>query len=541
MNAHANAPLAADMPYGCRTHDSHRGIYRWDPRLKLGLLAAAVALNVGLARLELSLFLFSVGMAMTLWSRIPARSFLLFFLAPLWATLMVLIGFSVGFGVTPIWSWGPLTIYHEGLIMGLAAAARVACDMVWLAAVFLTTPFGAVLTALKWYRMPTILTDMLSMAYRYAFLLLSEFNILRDAGRTRGGFRDYISACRSTAMILAQIMLRAYDRAKNIQFAMSARGENASQQGLAINTADGRSCPNRCDITPAYEGQAASVLACDNISYAYGPQRSLSKVSFSVQKGEAVVICGPNGAGKTTLLRLVAGLLVPNKGSVSVCGRVLDGNVRKEVFRQVGIMAQDPNNQLFCPYVREDVAYGPTNLGLSLTEIEERVTNAMELMEVSYLARRPIHTLSHGEMKRVGLAGIIAMQPPLILLDEPTAGLDPASARHLVKLIKHLNRYHGYTVLMVTHDIDIAAQVANRIIILNNGVIRADGAAKEILTDQPLLTASRLEPPILTQLFQRLGNNGGGTQEDIPVTIEEAVTLLQDLQSHHISRQWDTD
>lgn len=420
--------------------------------------------------------------------------------------------------------------------MGLAAAARVACDMAWLAAVFLTTPFGAVLAALKWFRMPLILTDMLAMAYRYAFLLLSEFNKMRDAGRMRGGFRNYVSTCRSTAMILAQIILRAYDRAKNIQFAMSARGENASRQIAAINTADGRSCPNRCDITPAYVDKAAAVLACDSISYAYGPQRSLSKVSFSVRKGEAVVICGPNGAGKTTLLRLVAGLLVPGKGRVSICGRVLDGNVRKEVFRQVGIMAQEPNNQLFCPYVCEDVAYGPANLGLSPTEIEERVTNAMALMEVSYLAKRPIHTLSHGEMKRVGLAGIIAMQPPLILLDEPTAGLDPASARHLVRLIRHLNQYHGYTIVMVTHDIDIAAQVANRIIILNNGVIRADGPVKDILTDQPLLMASRLEPPILTQLFQRLDNDGG-TRKDIPVTIEEAVALLQKQQSNCSSQE----
>ncbi len=540
MNALSSAPPTADMPCGSDTTDSRRGLYRWDPRFKLGMLAAAVALNVGLARLELSLFLFGVGMAMILGSRIPSRSFLLFFLAPLWATLMVLIGFSVGFGVTPVWSLGPLTIYHEGLILGLAAAARVACDIAWLTAVFLTTPFGAVLNALKWFRIPTVLTDMLAMAYRYAFLLLSEFNKLRDAGRVRGGFRNYMSACRSTAMILSQIILRAYDRAKNIQFAMIARGENASRQAPSVNIANDRSCPNRCDITPAYGDKAVAVLMCDNICYTYGPQRSLSKVSFSVQKGEAVVICGPNGAGKTTLLRLIAGLLEPCKGSVSICNRALDRNARKEVFRQVGIMAQDPNDQLFCPYVCEDVAYGPANLGLSPAEIEERITNAMELMEVSYLSKRPIHTLSHGEMKRVGLAGIIAMQPPLILLDEPTAGLDPASARQLVTLIKHLNEYHGYTIVMVTHDIDIAAQVANRIIVLNNGVIRADGAAKDILTDQPLLMASRLEPPILTQLFQRLDSKGGG-QKNIPITIEEAVALLKSLQSSCPTRGYEMD
>lgn len=530
MKALGSVPLVADMPCGDDVAPDCRGLYRWDPRLKLGLLAAAVALNVGLARMGLSLFLFGIGMALVLWSRIPSRFFLLFFLAPCWATLMVLVGFSVGFGVTPIWSWGPVSIYHEGLLQGLAAAARVACDMTWLAAVFLTTPFGAVLAALQWFRIPTILTDMLAMAYRYAFLLLAEFNKLRDAGRQRGGFRNYAGVCRSTAMILSQIILRAYDRAKNIQLAMSARGENAPREAPEFEAAGDRSCPNRCDITPAYGDGAATVLACEDISYSYGPQRSLSKVSFSVKKGETVVICGPNGAGKTTLLRLAAGLLAPRKGSVSICGRTLDPGVRKEIFRQVGIMAQDPNDQLFCPYVEEDVAYGPINLGLTSAEIQARVTTAMELMEVGYLAKRPIHTLSHGEMKRVGLAGIIAMQPPLILLDEPTAGLDPASAQHLVELIQHLNQDHGYTIVIVTHDIDIAAQVANRIIILKTGLIRADGKSKEILTDQPLLVASRLKPPILTQLFQSL-DKGDGTQDDIPVTIEEAVALLQRLRS----------
>ncbi len=530
MSVLRSAPPVADMAYTCDTVDSRRGLYRWDPRVKLGMLAVAVALNVGLARLGLSLFLFGAGMALALWSRVPARQFLFFFLAPLWATLMVWIGFSVGFGVTPVWSWGPLTVYHEGLIMGIAAAARVACDVAWLATVFLTTPFGAVLSALKWFRIPAILIDLLAMAYRYAFLLLSEFHTLRDSGRARGGFCGYTRACRTTALILSQMILRAYDRARNIQLSMKARGDDASRQAPGIESPKGQSCPNRCDISPEYVDRAAAVLECDNISYAYGPHRSLSQVTFTVKQGEAVAICGPNGAGKTTLLRLFAGLLEPRKGSISICGRALDRKLRNEVFRHLGYMAQEPNDQLFCPYVVEDVAYGPTNLGLSPAKIQERVTNAMELMEVSYLAKRPIHTLSHGEMKRVGLAGIIAMQPPVILLDEPTAGLDPASARHLVKLIKHLNCYHGYTIAMVTHDIDIAAQVAQRIIIMKNGVIRADGAVKEILTDQSLLKASRLEPPTLTQLFQRLQTNRGSSR-DIPVTIDEAVALLQHLQT----------
>ena len=503
-----------------------RGLQQSDARLKLGLLAVAVALNVGVASLELSLCLLGTGICLAFWSRIPLRLFRFFFLAPLWATGMVMVGFAVGFGVTPIWTWGPITVYQEGMQQGLSAAARVGCDMAWLAAVFLTTPFDEVLKALKWYRVPAILIESLALAYRYAFLLLDQFRKLSDASRLRGGFGSYVRVCRSTGMILSQVILRAYDRATNIQLAMTARGEAATRESSPTISRNDPDCPNRCDITPDYGHDRATVLACAEIAYAYGPNRSLSKVSLTVKKGEAVVLCGPNGAGKTTLLRLIAGLLEPDRGSISVCGQLLDRRSRKGIFRQVGIMAQDPNDQLFCPYVREDVAYGPTNLGLPQEEIEQRVTTAMELMEVSHLARRPIHTLSHGEMKRVGLAGIIAMQPPLILLDEPTASLDPASARHLVELINHLNRHHGYTILMVTHDIDIAAQIAQRIIILKNGVIRADDEAKKILIDHELLVASRLEPPILTQLFQQL-NPDGESEQSIPTTIEEAVALLK--------------
>ena len=151
------------------------------------------------------------------------------------------------------------------------------------------------------------------------------------------------------------------------------------------------------------------------------------------------------------------------------------------------------------------MAYGPINLGLDADEVDRRVAAAMDLMEVSHLAHRPIHRLSHGEMRRVGLAGVIAMQPPLILLDEPTASLDPASTRHLIRLIRHLNSHHGYTLIMVTHDINIASMIATRVVILDQGEIVADGTPREILTDRALLENSRLEPPLLTRLFQELG------------------------------------
>ncbi|MFZ3046584.1 MAG: AAA family ATPase [Desulfatirhabdiaceae bacterium] len=200
---------------------------------------------------------------------------------------------------------------------------------------------------------------------------------------------------------------------------------------------------------------------------------------------------------------------------------------------------QDPNDQLFCTHVQEDIAYGPTNLGLDADEVNGRVAAAMDLMEVSHLANRPIHRLSHGEMRRVGLAGVIAMQPPLILLDEPTASLDPASTQHLIRLIRHLNSHHGYTLIMVTHDINVASMIATRVIILDQGTIVADGTPRAILTDRSLLERSRLEPPLLTRLFQEL-DQGIPNSAPIPLTIDEALERLADMKKNRSSPDEET-
>lgn len=338
--------------------------------------------------------------------------------------------------------------------------------------------------------------------------------------------RNYSFACRSTGMILAQVILRAYDRTRRIQEAMVARGENTAS-GFAMNfQPDVDSCPNQCDITPVYDDNDEPVLSCRNITYRQRGSRIIQDVSLTVTRGEIVVLCGPNGAGKTTLLRLFAGILAPDNGTICLFGRKMDRRYRREAFRRVAMLFQDPNDQLFCTHVRQDIAYGPENLGLDSKEVDRLVTTAMALMEVSHLAHRPIHRLSHGEMKRVGLAGLIAMQPPLILLDEPTASLDPASANHLIDLIRHLNSHHGYTLIIVTHNIDLAAMIAKRILILTDGKITADGTPREILTDKQLLESARLTPPLLTQLFQSVLTDP--SQPDrIPVNLEEAIQMMK--------------
>lgn len=506
----------------------YRGFHCWDPSLKLILLAVVVGLNVGIANFWLSFILFLISIGIAIWSSIPPRLFALFFLAPAWATLMVFLGFSVGFGTTPVASIGPLTLYREGMFQGLSAAARVASDMSWMASVFLTTPFTKILGALQRFRVPAILVETTAMAYRYAFLLIDEFIRMRDASRTRGGFQGYRKRITSTAMIMAQIILRVYDRAISIQVAMMARGANTGGKNRMNSLIESNACPNSCDVTPDYLDKSVPILSCSNLSYSFLNSRALTKTSLTVQKGEVVVLCGPNGAGKTTLLRLFSGILTPSEGEIFLCGQQLDKKTRNEAFRYVGILFQDPNEQLFCTHVREDIAYGPTNIGLETDDVEHLVETAMNLMEVTHLADRPIHMLSHGEMRRVGLAGLIAMRPPLILLDEPTANLDPASTQQFVRLLKHLNEHHGYTFVVVTHNINLASLIAKRIIILNEGRIIADGTLKKILTDEKLLERARLEPPLLTRLFQRITEDTL-SENDIPITIEEAGFILNSL------------
>ncbi len=511
-----------------QAHRGDHGLNGVDPRVKLALLAGVVAANVVVARLWLSLSLFCAGAALAWWSRIPARLFLLFFVAPAWATLLVFAGFSVGFGQTPVWSPGWVTVYREGMWQGASAALRVASDMAWMAAVFATTPFDKVLAALAWFRVPRVLLEAIAMGYRYAFLCIDEFSRMKESARLRGGFRTYAEAQKSTARILAQVVLRAYDRAQRIQQSMAGRGGADGRPGAPDPSGPQKECPNRCQVTPDAGSLAGPVLRCADVACGYPGAPVLRGVSFVVGKGEMVALCGPNGSGKTTLLKALSGILPAAAGEIHLCGRPLDKTTRNLAHRYVGYLSQDPNDQLFCTHVAEDVGYGPRNMGRSAEETERLVRTAMELMEVGHLAARPIHKLSHGEMKRVGLAGLIAMCPPLLLLDEPTANLDPASARELGGLLDHLKQEHGYTFIIVTHDMNFAAAVADRIIVLNDRRIAADGPARTILTDEALLSGARLEPPFLTDLFKEIFPDMA-QRHRIPVTLKEARRIVKTL------------
>jgi cobalt/nickel transport system permease protein len=201
-----------------------RGAFLWNAQFKLLLVLAAAALNVGLAISAVSGALLTLGVVMLAWSRPPWRSTAIFLLIPLWPTLVTLAGFAIGFGVTPVATLGRLTFYREGLLLGAAVVLRIWCDIVWLAALVLTTPFSELLQALRWLRVPAILVDTLAMMYRYAFFLHEEFVRMRTAGQSRGGWCGTARIVRTIGRITAQIFMRAFDRSERISCAMFARG-----------------------------------------------------------------------------------------------------------------------------------------------------------------------------------------------------------------------------------------------------------------------------------------------------------------------------
>lgn len=200
------------------------GVSAWDPRLKLGMLVTVIVLNIGLAIHWLSVSLLIVGFLLVLWSRPPFGRTLFFFLGPLLATAVAVVGFSVGFGKTTLYELGGFTVYREGIIQGVAVAVRVYCDITWLVLTFVTTPFYKILEAFRWYKVPGILVDTLAMMYRYSFLLFDEFTRMHTASGARGGRAGKANALKTISRIGAQVFMRAFDRSERIFMAMIARG-----------------------------------------------------------------------------------------------------------------------------------------------------------------------------------------------------------------------------------------------------------------------------------------------------------------------------
>ena len=237
-------------------------------------------------------------------------------------------------------------------------------------------------------------------------------------------------------------------------------------------------------------------LEIKELAFAYPDgNQALYGVNLSIQKGERVALLGPNGAGKTTLVMHMNGIHPTSHGSIHVAGQLVDSKNKesiKQIRSKVGIVFQDPDDQLFMPTVGEDVAFGPYNMGLRDAELSKVVDEALELVGMSEFKDRPPHHLSFGQRRRVAVATVLAMKPEILILDEPSSNLDPASRRELADILRSLD----ITIVMVTHDLPYAFELCERSVILSGGIIVADNDTKVILKDQGLLKSHRLELPV---------------------------------------------
>ena len=273
------------------------------------------------------------------------------------------------------------------------------------------------------------------------------------------------------------------------------------------------------------------MIEIDNVSYRYedAKRAALSDVTLNIPKGEFLAIVGHNGSGKSTLAKHLNALLLPTEGAVRVAGMDTKNEENTLSIRQkVGIVFQNPDNQLVTTVVEEDVAFGPENLGVPGPEIRKRVDTALAAVGMEQYATRAPHMLSGGQKQRIAIAGMLAMRPEVLVLDEATAMLDPRGRREILSIVSRLHREKGITVVMITQYME-EATIADRVAVMADGKLLLEGPPREVFRQTALLRQHRLDIPAMTELKERLNAHGAGLPEDILTVEDMADAICQSL------------
>lgn len=264
-------------------------------------------------------------------------------------------------------------------------------------------------------------------------------------------------------------------------------------------------------------------ISIENLYFSYEKGKDiLNNISLHINTGEFFALLGSNGAGKSTLLRLINGLLKDYRGTI----KIFDDDIRKikrdQLFTIVCTVFQDPNDQLFALTVFDDISFGPRNMGLSEKEVKERVLSSLVSVGLEGFENRPIKTLSYGQKKRLCIAGVLAMQPKIILMDEPLSGLDPMGVREIATLLKKLNKENGLTIVMATHEVDLIPLYVDRVAILSKGSITRIGEPANVFIGSEELKSAKLRLPYIAKLMEQLKLDGAIDYNKLPLTVGEA-------------------
>ena len=276
----------------------------------------------------------------------------------------------------------------------------------------------------------------------------------------------------------------------------------------------------------------AEIIRTENLQYAYPadegaePVLALKGVDLTIEQGSFVVVLGHNGSGKSTLAKTLNGVLLPCGGHVYVEGMdTLDEHLLLAIRRTVGMVFQNPDNQIVANVVEEDVAFAPENLGVSSREIRQRVDDALAAVGMGEFARHAPHLLSGGQKQRIAIAGVIAMEPKVLILDEPTAGLDPVGVESILGNIRDYHQAHNATIILVSHSMEEVARTVDRLVVVNDGRIPFHGAPSEVFQHGPELEAMGLGVPQMTRVFNRLRAMGVDIGPSV-YTIEQAKAAV---------------
>ena len=273
----------------------------------------------------------------------------------------------------------------------------------------------------------------------------------------------------------------------------------------------------------------ARILEARNVRYSYsdGPE-ALRGLSTTIEEGKKIALVGPNGAGKSTLMLMFNGILRPTAGEVYFKGQPLkyDSASLRNVRRKVGLVFQNPDDQLFAPTVYQDVAFGPVNLGYPKDKTERYVNYALSYVGLSGFESRPPHHLSGGEKKRVAIAGVLAMEPEVMILDEPTSNLDPAGSEEIMEMLDELNS-SGKTMIISTHDVELAYRWADQILLMEDGKLLHCGPPATVFADQGLVSKARMKLPAVMEIYQELRGRGILDGDRPPRNILELTNLLE--------------
>ena len=268
-----------------------------------------------------------------------------------------------------------------------------------------------------------------------------------------------------------------------------------------------------------------NVVETVDVTYQYPDgTKALNEINFKAPEGRIIALLGPNGAGKSTLFLHFNGILKPTTGCVKIEGAPVNYERKglKKLRQKIGIVFQNPDDQLFAPTVQEDVAFGPLNMKLPQEEVERRVTESLKRVGMSGFERKPPHHLSGGQKKRVAIAGVLAMKPKIMVLDEPTSGLDPKGASHILQLLYELNK-EGIAIIISTHDVDLVPLYAKRLYVIKEGKIIKEGTPKEVFDDVNTIRGANLRLPRIAHLAEILEKNDAiNFDGDYPLTISQA-------------------